>query len=186
VSEAANATTAGAVRRPLAASIAALALAVALAAAAVSLAVVAARGPAPEPAMQARVRAIAATLRCPVCQDLSVADSPSPLARQMRGVIAADLAAGMSPQVIRDRFVAQYGEWILLVPPRRGIDLVAWILPIVLLAAGIAVAVGAIRRWTRAAGPSAAARASGADDPLTAADRRLLDRALASSSEEPE
>jgi cytochrome c-type biogenesis protein CcmH len=164
-------------------------LAAALVAAAVALFVIAARG-APGPAtLQERVRAVAVELRCPVCQDLSVADSPSPLARAMRARIAAELSSGTSPSAIRDEFVRAYGAWILMSPPRRGMSLVVWILPIVLAVAGCALAVVAIRRWTRGrpGAPPPETSPGGTDDPsggpgdITASDRRLLDRALASA-----
>jgi cytochrome c-type biogenesis protein CcmH len=166
-------------------------LSAALVLAALALAVVASRGPAPPHSLQDRVRAVAITLRCPVCQDLSVADSPSPLARQMRGIIGADLSGGMTADAVRQRFVDQYGEWILLSPPRRGIDLVAWLIPIVLLTGGLILAAAAVRRWTLS---SVAGRAHVGEDAdgasaggsLSAPDRRLLDRALAAAGEDPE
>ena len=156
-------------------------LAVAALAAAAALAVVALRGPSAPRSLQDRVRQVALTLRCPVCQDLSVADSPSPLASQMRGIIADDLARGMSAQSIQQRFVDQYGQWILLAPPPRGIDLVAWIIPALLLLSGIALAWLAVRRWTRAGGQRGAPR----EDPeakrppaTSSADEALLERAM--------
>lgn len=167
-----------------------LALGAALLVGAVALAVVAARGPAPARSLQDRVRAVAVTLRCPVCQDLSVADSPSPLARQMRGIIGADLSGGMTAEAVRRHFVDQYGEWILLAPPRRGVDLVAWLIPIVLLTGGVILAAAAVRRWTRSsfAGrvPAGEANSSSADGSLSASDRRLLDRALSAAGEDAE
>ena len=60
------------------------------------------------------VREIAAQLRCVVCQNLSVADSPSEMANQMRGIIRERLQAGDTPEQVVAYFVDKYGEWILL------------------------------------------------------------------------
>src|SRR5439155_437257 len=78
---------------------------------------------------EARAQAIAAQLRCPVCQNESVADSPSELAAQMRTLIRAKVAAGETDQQIVDYFVSKYGEWILLEPPRRGPLWIVWLAP---------------------------------------------------------
>jgi cytochrome c-type biogenesis protein CcmH len=155
----------------------ALALAAVLIAAAAGLAVVAMRGSGPPESLQDRVRAVASTLRCPVCQNLSVADSPSKLATQMRATIGAQLQTGRTSDQIRQEFADAYGEWILLAPPKRGIDLAVWLAPLVLLLAGLSVGAMAVRRWTAGAAP---AEDDGADD-LSAADRSLLERALATT-----
>lgn len=158
-----------------------------LAVTAAALAAVAVRGPAPANAPADRVHAIATGLRCPVCNDLSVADSPAPLARQMRETIARDLSAGKRPDQIRAEFVAAYGESILLAPPGRGVGLVAWLAPALLLAAGLAVALAAVRRWrVQRSGNDPATATVGANGPrpLPAAQRRLLERALAQLDEE--
>jgi cytochrome c-type biogenesis protein CcmH len=146
-----------------------------------ALAAVAARGSPPAATPADRVHAIASGLRCPTCRDLSVADSPAPLARQMRNQVADGLRAGKSPEAIRREFVAAYGESVLLVPPRRGVGLVAWVAPALLLAGGLLAAVLAVRRW-RARGAAAAAAPS---TPRTSgADRALLERALARFEED--
>jgi cytochrome c-type biogenesis protein CcmH len=95
-----------------------------------------------------RVHEIGAGLRCPVCLNLSVADSPSPLAGEMRAQIETQLRSGRSPEQVRAFFVDRYGEWILLAPTRRGLNLLPWAIPIVGLLVGAAVWFGLVRRRT--------------------------------------
>lgn len=155
-------------------------LAATVLAAAVAVAIVAARGPEAPRTLDERVHAIAETLRCPVCQNLSVADSPAPLARQMRETIERQLRAGRSPEEIRAGFVAAYGEWILQAPPARGINLLAWVGPAALFLVGAIVIAVTVRRWT------AGARRARRPPALPEDDRRLLQRELAKVREEPE
>lgn len=123
-----------------------LALSAVIAIAALTWALVASATP---PSLQEQVRAVASTLRCPVCQDLSVADSPSAIAREMRSSIAKDLLAGRSPDEIRSSFVRAYGDWILLEPPTGGLDLLAWVLPAVCILVALGAAGAIVSRWTR-------------------------------------
>jgi cytochrome c-type biogenesis protein CcmH len=95
------------------------------------------------------VHEIAAQLRCVVCQNLSVADSPSEMAAQMRGVIRERLAAGDRPDHVVQYFVDKYGEWILLSPRRQGFTLLVWIVPAAAAAAGLAITAWLIRGWSR-------------------------------------
>lgn len=67
--------------------------------------------------IERRTDALAAQLRCPVCQQLSVRDSPSRVSRMFRGRIRDLVAQGRSDDQVRAFFVARYGEWILLSPP---------------------------------------------------------------------
>lgn len=78
-------------------------------------------------------------LRCPTCQSVSVADSPSETATAMRTTVAAQVAAGRSDEEILDYFRVRYGAWVLFDPPARGVTLLVWVLP--LLAAGVGVVV---------------------------------------------
>lgn len=100
-------------------------------------------------ALEDRVRTIASELRCVVCQNLSVADSPAEMAVQMRGIVREQLEAGKTPDEVRAYFVSRYGEWVLLAPPAHGFNLTVWILPFAVLLAGLALATCYLRRWSR-------------------------------------
>lgn len=117
-----------------------------LVALAVAVAFVAiAAGPGRPASLDERTRAVGATLRCPVCANLSVAEAPSGLAGDMRARIRAELAAGHSPDQVRAGFVAVYGESILLDPPRHGPEGLIWLVPVVALVGGGAAGL----RWLR-------------------------------------
>ena len=121
------------------------------------------------PDLEAQVREIALQLRCPVCQGLSVGDSPSELANEMRTLVRAQLQQGKTAPEVLDYFAQRYGEWILLAPPKRGFNLVIWILPFTLIPIGVMVIYLAARHWVR--NPSA--RASSAQPPDPAYAERL-------------
>lgn len=93
---------------------------------------------------------IASGLRCPVCRNLSVADSPSLLAEEMRSTITQRLRAGQNAEQIRAYFADRYGEWILLDPRGGGVGWVLWLAPPVALIAGLVV-VGRVLRSRRPA-----------------------------------
>lgn len=112
--------------------------------------------PVADSALEARTSAVASQLRCPVCQGLSIQDSPAELAQQMRLLVRDQLAAGKTPEEVKAYFVSKYGEWILLAPKASGFNLVAYGLPVlVVLCGGIGIVL-AVRRWTAApdAGPA--------------------------------
>jgi cytochrome c-type biogenesis protein CcmH len=92
---------------------------------------------------------IAGKLRCVVCQNLSVADSPSEMAQQMRAIIRERLAAGETPEQVVRYFVERYGDWILLEPRRQGFTLLVWVLPPLGLLAGLGVLAVVLHRWSR-------------------------------------
>jgi cytochrome c-type biogenesis protein CcmH len=113
--------------------------------------------------LEAQVRRLAKELRCPTCQALSIYDSPSELAREMKGQIRARLQAGMTPQEVRATFVDAYGEWVLLSPEPQGFNLLIYILPVLALLLGAAIVLVAMRRWL--VGPGRGASVPGPGDP---------------------
>ncbi len=116
-------------------------------------------------------------LRCPVCQGMPIAESPSEMAQDMMSRIREKLDAGESEQDIVDHFVSRYGEWVLLEPKREGLNWTLWILPVMALLLGA----GLIFRYARrAAGvkTNAGAEATGDDDdddPYLAAIRKEVE-----------
>ena len=92
---------------------------------------------------------------CPVC-NTTLDQSSSPAARQIKTFISQRIAAGNSKGEIKDLLVAEYGPQILAAPPKKGFDLLAWLLPIVGLLGG-ALALGALAwRWSRDREPAPA------------------------------
>lgn len=153
----------------------------ALAAGAVTLAIVANRNSTPTSQAQ-QVQQIAAGLHCPICKDLSVADSPAPLAQQMRAQIAQKVAAGQSADAIRASFVAAYGDSVLMTPPRRGLGQAAYYLPLIVMAFAVIIAAVLLRRWVRK--PVSDQPDSVTAAPLSASQRRALNKAVARLREE--
>ena len=106
-------------------------------------------------ALESRVKEVSSVLRCPVCQGLSIQDSPSELSLQMKDVVRQQLREGKSPDEVKAYFVSKYGEWILLEPKASGMNLIVYLLPVVLVVLGAGVIWMLVKRWS-AAGPSAA------------------------------
>jgi cytochrome c-type biogenesis protein CcmH len=116
----------------------------------------------------ARAHTIASELRCPVCQSLSVADSPSETAKAIYDDVRRRVDAGESDGAIRAYYVGRYGQWILLKPETSGAGALVWILPVAALLLGAGGLALAFRRWRRE--PARAA---------TDEDRALVEAALA-------
>jgi cytochrome c-type biogenesis protein CcmH len=108
-------------------------------------------------ALVARTEDVAGLLRCPVCQGLSVADSPATMAVNMKAQVREMLASGYDQEQILAYFEHSYGEFVRLQPPLRGVNWLVWLGPLVALAVGgffVTRALGA-RRATAAAEPAA-------------------------------
>jgi cytochrome c-type biogenesis protein CcmH len=86
-----------------------------------------------------------AEIVCPTCKT-TLDQSSSPIATRMKAFIRARIAAGDSAAQIKASLVDQFGPAVLAEPPKRGFDLLAWLLPLAALGLGIVV-VGALA-WT--------------------------------------
>jgi cytochrome c-type biogenesis protein CcmH len=91
----------------------------------------------PDPALEARARAISHDLRCMVCQNQSIDDSEAPLARDLRLLVRERLKAGDSDTAVVDYMVARYGEFVLLKPRLSWHTAVLWGAPLTILIAGL-------------------------------------------------
>lgn len=121
---------------------------------------------------------IGAMLQCPICQNVSVAYSPSQLAAQMRQVIRQKLEAGESREQIIQYFVDRYGESILLEPPKRGFNLVAWRGPFLAVLAGAIGLFWLLKNWTRTPPPALPGDLPAVSDEEVAAYEARLTEAL--------
>ncbi len=102
-----------------------------------------------EEELDRQTREIAQDMRCPVCNNLSVADSPSQLAGDMRQIIRQKLTEGQSREQIEAYFVERYpNDGILLNPPKRGFNLLVWGSPVLALLAGMLALGWALTRWS--------------------------------------
>ena len=100
----------------------------------------------PETGAQRSAR-LQSIVKCPSCEDLSVAQSTAPSALAVRDQITAMVNAGKSDREITSALVAQYGSTVLLAPPASGATLVLWLVPVLVgLGAIIGVVIFVVRK----------------------------------------
>jgi cytochrome c-type biogenesis protein CcmH len=99
----------------------------------------------------ARVMALAAELRCLVCQNQTVADSHAGLAEDLRRQIGEMLDRGMSEREILDHMTQRYGDFVLYRPPLKPGTALLWGGPALLLAGALGALAVTLRRRQRLA-----------------------------------
>ena len=127
-----------------------------------------------------RVAHLENQIMCPVCPAETVAQTDAPVAQRIKVRIARWCAAGKSDAQIKAQLVDDFGPRVLAAPPKKGFDLLAWLLPIVGAVAAAAALAGLAWRWSRGREP-APAQADGSLDgrPLEPELERRLDEELA-------
>ena len=131
-------------------------------------AVMAQQGPTPT---LDQINAVARELYCPLCNGVRLDTCELQACIQMRQVISDKLAGGVPKEQIKQEFVAEYGPKVLGEPPRSGLDLLAWIIPIAAIVAGAVWLLVTARRWTRQpeTAPASAPATLGTEAAATAA-----------------
>jgi cytochrome c-type biogenesis protein CcmH len=107
--------------------------------------------------LEAVAHDVAAVLRCPVCQGLSVADSPTDLARNMKQQVRELLAQGYEREQVLTYFESSYGEFVRLQPPLRGVNWLVWVAPVLGLLAGGFIIARSLRHAPPSTAPTSAA-----------------------------
>ena len=69
-----------------------------------------------DPALEARYRTLIHEIRCPKCQNESIADSEAPVAADLRREVRRLLADGKSDADVRSYLLARYGDFVLYKP----------------------------------------------------------------------
>jgi cytochrome c-type biogenesis protein CcmH len=116
-------------------------------------------------------------LVCPVC-DTTLDTSNAPVALRMKAFIRERIAAGDTKSEIKAALVDQFGPAVLAVPPKKGFELIAWVLPLAGLGLGVIVVGLLAWRWSHARG-SEDETSSDPAEPLDQALERRLDDELA-------
>lgn len=97
---------------------------------------------------------LTATLRCPKCQNNSIADSNAELAKDMRQKAFEMLREGKSKQDVVDYMIARYGNFVTYDPPLMLSTVILWLGPVLFIVIGFTVLV--VRSRKNGAGKSSA------------------------------
>ena len=133
-----------------------------------------------------RATAIESDIRCPSCEDLSVAVSSAPTAVTVRTTVRQLVDQGWSDARIEDYLVARYGSTIVLDPPTSGWSALVWLLPVAAGVVAVTVLAVVLSRRRRSGDAALDADVQGASaDPVAVEERRrFLARSLADADAE--
>ena len=98
-----------------------------------------------------QVNAVARQLYCPVCENIPLDVCGTQACAQWRELIREKLGQGWGEDQIKDYFVAQYGDRVLAMPPARGLNWLVYIVPPLVILAGIYILYKAFQAWKRPA-----------------------------------
>jgi cytochrome c-type biogenesis protein CcmH len=99
-----------------------------------------------DPVVEQRLIAISEEMRCLVCQNESLAGSRADLAQDLRRELRNLIKQGKTDAEIRDFMVSRYGDFVLYRPPFKPSTYLLWLGPVTMLAIGLAMLIGFLRR----------------------------------------
>ena len=97
-------------------------------------------------AQELRFQQLTRQLRCPMCQNETLADSNAPIARDLRNQIFKLMQQGQTDQQIKDYLVARYSNYVLYDPPLKPYTWLLWFGPLGILLGGGGVVWVAIKK----------------------------------------
>lgn len=109
----------------------------------------------PDPAQEAQALHLMQTIRCLTCQSQSVADSDAQMAGDMRHLIRTRIAAGETPDQVRDWLVERYGDYISYEPTVSSTTWPLFAGPVLLVLLGAVILFGRLGRRRKQAGEGA-------------------------------
>ena len=109
-----------------------------------------------------RFHALAAELRCPKCQNQNIADSDSPIAKDLRTEVFRLIDEGAEDESIIDFMVTRYGDFVLYRPKMNSQTWLLWNGPVVVLGFGVLVILAVV--WQRRSRRKVSEAALSSDD----------------------
>lgn len=119
-----------------------------------------------------RYQNLIAELRCPKCQNQNIADSNSPISKDMRNVVYQMMLGGASNEEIVESLVGRFGEFVKYKPDLDSRTFVLWATPAIAVLGGLLVVAGVVVR-SRRAGTAAPALST---EEQTRIDKMLAER----------
>jgi len=115
-------------------------------------------------AQELRFQQLTHQLRCPMCQNETLADSNAPIARDLRNQIFQMMQQGKSDEEIKQYLVARYSRFVLYDPPLTPGTWLLWFGPLLILLGGAGVVLVAIRKRSRTGSTATEAPTDNGDD----------------------
>ncbi|NRP46122.1 MULTISPECIES: cytochrome c-type biogenesis protein [unclassified Marinobacterium] len=109
-----------------------------------------------------RFHALAAELRCPKCQNQNIADSDSPIAKDLRTEVFRMIDEGAEDETIIDFMVTRYGDFVLYRPKMNSQTWLLWNGPFLVLGFGVLVILAVV--WQRRSRRKVSEAALSSDD----------------------